>query len=224
VASWCFNPRSRARERQRVRGRRAPRAVVSIHAPVRGSDLHRPANDHGPGVSIHAPVRGSDAWRGSTAFNLPGFNPRSRARERPESLGDSNLLKHVSIHAPVRGSDMARQTATREIIGFNPRSRARERPDNNPVNRDKCLFQSTLPCEGATNRRPRGRRYRRVSIHAPVRGSDWSVFLTSRFRTSFNPRSRARERHFPVCKICNNTGFQSTLPCEGATVVALMSM
>jgi len=146
---------------------------------------------------------------------------------------------------------------------FNPRSRARERhflPSNSTTDGE---FQSTLPCEGATQGPSRRFQQPSVSIHAPVRGSDrlrgWKIYVEASFnprsrarerpRTTrdkaqaagFNPRSRARERpqqrflrvtfhdvsiHAPVrgsdprldLKSARISGFQSTLPCEGATL------
>ena len=60
------------------------RSVISIHAPLAGSDGPGPDEQlHGVGISIHAPLAGSD--------------PRADAE-----TGD---LTAISIHAPLAGSD-----------------------------------------------------------------------------------------------------------------------
>jgi len=56
------------------------------------------------------------------------------------------------------------------------------------------MFQSTLPCEGATAKNANAIIAGIVSIHAPVRGSDSIVTSVRMFVFCFNPRSRARER------------------------------
>jgi len=103
---------------------------------------------------------------------------------------------NVSIHAPVRGSDCEKCERDNRRDSFNPRSRARERLDSYIRQNVRFLFQSTLPCEGATIGCGRISRRSCVSIHAPVRGSDW----------------------FGDPKNSVPCPFQSTLPCEGATV------
>jgi len=57
------------------------------------------------------------------------------------------------------------------------------------------MFQSTLPCEGATPEGPSRQDGFFVSIHAPVRGSDHGRISGEASQRRFNPRSRARERH-----------------------------
>jgi len=139
----------------------------------------------------------------------------------------------------VRGSDRPCTNHSHDTGCFNPRSRARERRLTNGEPVIANLFQSTLPCEGATCGRNWKKVGRKVSIHAPVRGSDItpktrpvptaSFNPRSRARERlgwrkanqddgcFNPRSRARERPIVVKNFSFNIMFQSTLPCEGAT-------
>jgi len=103
----------------------------------------------------------------------------------------------VSIHAPVRGSDMICEKCD---VGSNVSIHA-------PVR------GSDLPLLDGQGVRP-------VSIHAPVRGSDWDTSRLSTALFRFNPRSRARERRRSGAGPSPRKRFQSTLPCEGATVIA----
>ena len=58
----------------------------------------------------------------------------------------------VSIHAPVRGGDILIIPITPLTISFNPRPRARGRLGRRDYNHYCKQFQSTPPCEGATQR------------------------------------------------------------------------
>ncbi len=105
--------------------------VISIHAPLTGSDPNNSIVASCPHISIHAPLTGSD--RSCTfihCFNS-NFNPRSPHRERPHpsnstaasSIFQSTLpsqgatfsgtehhtVRSISIHAPLTGSDYDKQ-------------------------------------------------------------------------------------------------------------------
>ena len=104
--------------------------------------------------------------------------------------------RRVSIHAPVRGGDW--QAWMRVPLScFNPRPRARGRHD---ATEDQILDAV-------------------VSIHAPVRGGDGPGQGRTLGCSGFNPRPRARGRRITDClSWLTLTTFQSTPPCEGATV------
>ena len=148
------------------------------------------------------------------------FNPRSPRGERP---------------AP-------RYKTFKSIKNFNPRSPRGERLSLSSSHTSLWVFQSTLPAGGATvlhwvclvvswnfnPRSPRGERRscrcmcapeRRISIHAPRGGSDYSWM--ARQRTApihFNPRSPRGERPYHQAHPMQHRFlFQSTLPAGGAT-------
>ena len=77
---------------------------------------------------------------------------------------------------------------------FNPRSPCGERHGEPAATSDARLFQSTLPLRGATRKIRCGLHLGRISIHAPLAGSDdYSPLLATRQR-HFNPRSPCGER------------------------------
>jgi hypothetical protein len=57
----------------------------------------------------------------------------------------------------------------------------------------------------------------RVSIHAPLAGSDAAFSADKTFISGFNPRSPRGERLFAAIFCESGTAFQSTLPSPGAT-------
>ena len=59
----------------------------------------------------------------------------------------------------------------------------------------------------------------RISIHAPLTGSDNRSRRFGRCRLYFNPRSPYGERHESTAQIEADLQFQSTLPLRGATLV-----
>ncbi len=101
---------------------------VSIHAPVRGGD-----SSSGPSPDIMSLFQSTPPCEGATPapagpFSLRiCFNPRPRARGRQSG----------PPFCPW-------------IIRFNPRPRARGRPYDPELAVKSHMFQSTPPCEGAT--------------------------------------------------------------------------
>jgi len=148
-------------------------------------------------VSIHAPVRGSDR-EGVPSYRRMAVFQSTLPCEGATKVGETKYDgENVSIHAPVRGSDVRPPDDRCPLRGFNPRSRARERLLATKNDRGFTRFQSTLPCEGATPGGAQLLSIYQVSIHAPVRGSDGPCpRCRRRNRRCFNPRSRARERPF----------------------------
>ena len=86
-------------------------------------------------------------------------------------------------------------TTVNAHIYFNPRSQQRERPNTTANTENSRGFQSTLPAKGATREVWLLWDGKKISIHAPSKGSD---------AISADLRARALQ-------------FQSTLPAKGAT-------
>ena len=80
-----------------------------------------------------------------------------------------------------------------------------------------CVFQSTLPARGATNKWFCRFQNSRISIHAPRTGSDPSMWTQTATSENFNPRSPHGERQVALMLEQIHRLFQSTLPARGAT-------
>ena len=148
--------------------------LISIHAPLTGSDGVTDYVAFCTRISIHAPLTGSDPRQqisvniyikfqstlpsqGATVFpavlmvGLYNFNPRSPHRERPENI--SSIYESLLFQ-----STLPSQGATVRYIGnglgvehFNPRSPHRERQNVMSFYNLDSIFQSTLPSQGATH-------------------------------------------------------------------------
>ena len=82
-------------------------------------------------------------------------------------------------------------------------------------------FQSTLPLRGATCGTGQPQSYRRISIHAPLTGSDLYKLSLFRGLQHFNPRSPYGERPLRIYSRGGTRIFQSTLPLRGATSMSI---
>ena len=211
-----FNPRSPYGERRTVDCSEASGDIISIHAPLTGSDFAAIVDAGGGLISIHAPLTGSDRFFLKCLFSRRHFNPRSPYGERPQNVGSQEFPIWISIHAPLTGSDLVRQLPGRVYLDFNPRSPYGERQNPPPGSKpggdfnprspygerlDKSFggrragqFQSTLPLRGATIYKIIGYTATRISIHAPLTGSDFRFCSLRWLLLYFNPRSPYGER------------------------------
>ena len=171
--SWYFNPRSPCGERLPQTPGAAGTAVISIHAPLAGSDLPRmlptgtlmvfqstlPLRGATNGqwlctqchqISIHAPLAGSDPPHCPPNTHKQNFNPRSPCGERhvDETAGCTCIL--ISIHAPLAGSDLILKCRILKINGFQSTLPLRGATSSTMIACIGYVFQSTLPLRGAT--------------------------------------------------------------------------
>ena len=196
--SHDFNPRSPCGERQFLLVVVAiVQNLISIHAPLAGSDHAVQSSGVGGVISIHAPLAGSD-----TDFLL--------------------YLSHIriSIHAPLAGSDYDYINISTPTGDFNPRSPCGERRyvDGKPLDVDK--FQSTLPLRGATSFSAASASSRvRFQSTLPLRGATRLSSSATGKPSNFNPRSPCGERLKSSPRAIPRMIFQSTLPLRGATML-----
>jgi len=123
-------------------------------------------------VSIHAPVRGSDGFRLLRPIRANRFQSTLPCEGATERRVQFQVIEVVSIHAPVRGSDPTGNGALCGMLCFNPRSRARERPFAVSLLSQPMNVSIHAPVRGSDlDAKLIAPRYG-VSIHAPVRGSD----------------------------------------------------
>ena len=140
------------------------------------------------------PLRGATGKMHPKGATICDFNPRSPYGERPLGYLATTLFIVISIHAPLTGSDYyisgvaarkdisihAPLTGSDIIVfrryhlqnNFNPRSPYGERRTGFPVRLPTSEFQSTLPLRGATAKLCKAWPEIRISIHAPLTGSD----------------------------------------------------
>ena len=107
-----FNPRSPCGERPVSFAAVDGSCIISIHAPLAGSDLI-PLLGHGLIlISIHAPLAGSDISTPNRSRTCLQF--QSTLPLRGATLDDlaAKLDKFISIHAPLAGSDDSASTVS----------------------------------------------------------------------------------------------------------------
>ena len=168
--------------------------IISIHAPLAGSDYDYGRPGAGAHISIHAPLAGSDL----------------------DGVQDLDGCLQISIHAPLAGSDKALKVSGGRRAQFQSTLPSRGAtcihitcltvfsfqstlPSRGATERRFYIvaykvFQSTLPSRGATPRGHRGHLRKHISIHAPLAGSDFASCGQSGRSVYFNPRSPRGER------------------------------
>ena len=192
--------------------------MISIHAPLTGSDQLLQISNISRYISIHAPLTGSDL----------------RANVDP------GQLRPISIHAPLTGSDacllidckiQVRFQSTLPLRGataaeikqnggnryFNPRSPYGERLERFPGQPKPARFQSTLPLRGATNFCEKAKIESVFQSTLPLRGATGVLSFLDISGVNFNPRSPYGERRCFFFDVVITNRFQSTLPLRGAT-------
>ena len=212
-------------------------------------------------ISIHAPLTGSDLQRPKRPAKNRHFNPRSPYGERPGINVDFNgnrlfqstlplrgatqIVRQQGQQAqfqstlPLRGATYFRAAAVPQLrpfqstlplrgatpvlwlirmrdLYFNPRSPYGERLQNHLRRPLAKQFQSTLPLRGATLSRSITTVVIPISIHAPLTGSDWSDFRASPNRPDFNPRSPYGERPCLRKPYCDGFSISIHAPLTGS--------
>ena len=146
------------------------------------------------------------------------FQSTLPARGATFQINEDARHNGISIHAPRKGSDPTRQRGQNDTCHFNPRSPQGERRPcccpNSPSIRE---FQSTLPARGATLTSWITWTWKRISIHAPRKGSDPCCCPNSPSIREFQSTLPARGATKLQACICILYKFQSTLPARGAT-------
>ena len=123
--------------------------VISIRAPLAGSDDDARLVARNLLISIRAPLAGSDKCFGDFASLRIYFNPRSPCGERLFHPEVTNTYRQFQSALPLRGATQALQTGV-PYMGF----------------------QSALPLRGATTLTLLDCETVMISIRAPLAGSD----------------------------------------------------
>ena len=146
--------------------------MISIRAPLAGSDNDEIVIAAHVVISIRAPLAGSDNLTRKSALSTRDFNPRSPCGERPVRIRLPAYFARISIRAPLAGSDLAIVVRSLGTSNFNPRSPCGERLGVERLCRLVLKFQSALPLRGATLPQLERPADRPISIRAPLAGSD----------------------------------------------------
>ena len=167
-----FNPPSPCGEGPGGNGRRRHRAQISIHPPRVGRDCQR-LHVLGQGlISIHPPRVGRDfragRWQGCCWIfqsTLPVWGGTRRTYHLPASC------THFNPPSPCgEGPDTPR--LYNDALYFNPPSPCGEGQIYSASNRERALFQSTLPVWGGTMAQGEPVFAVKISIHPPRVGRD----------------------------------------------------
>ena len=213
---------------------------ISIHAPLAGSDyrLHYITTTR-RNFNPRSPC-GERRFGSSRRFRTKDFNPRSPCGERLLDADEERIDDLISIHAPLAGSDylgrhdhgqwpafqstLPLRGATKQkgedlldISNFNPRSPCGER--RNAIQQRIYLIKISIhaPLAGSDILVHFLFPDSRISIHAPLAGSDGTFEADPTYSMDFNPRSPCGERPNSDEDEGRNGIFQSTLPLRGAT-------
>ena len=189
--------------------------VISIHAPLTGSDNHpAPAKPDAEDFNPRSPY-GERRWRDFTCGQSVDFNPRSPYGERLACR--PSACSHVPFQStlPLRGATSQCPSGFL-LFHFNPRSPYGERQ---PLQFSDCLeelFQSTLPLRGATNFFNADKVDYLFQSTLPLRGATSAQLhggIWSRFQSTLPLRgaTQGASGYDPGSR------FQSTLPLRGAT-------
>ena len=136
--------------------------IISIHAPLAGSDQAHSLCRTARSISIHAPLAGSDERHGRGAADY-----------------------RISIHAPLAGSDRGFMRMVGSFCYFNPRSPRGERPPVERIKFQGFVFQSTLPSRGATKLTAYAALPEVFQSTLPSRGATGSPLIGTRTKKRF---------------------------------------
>ena len=150
---------------------------------------------------------------------MPGlhFNPRSPCGERQILNWNLSKMKIFQSTLPLRGATQCPDCLLRHLWDFNPRSPCGERPW--VISSTTLLFRISIhaPLAGSDCSCFPLRVVTEISIHAPLAGSDHPAHLEIIIGHDFNPRSPCGERRWITEALRPPIKFQSTLPLRGAT-------
>ena len=191
-----FNPRSPCGERPAPCPKVEADPVISIRAPLAGSDIRckkilAMSNDFNPRspcgerldehkytlrdvvISIRAPLAGSDAVLQSPNQGEWNFNPRSPCGERPQwGYTDAAAGAAFQSALPLRGATYFKVGNSAVYYEFQSALPLRGATDLATGIMQAVAFQSALPLRGATNSDGYSSDIILISIRAPLAGSD----------------------------------------------------
>ena len=175
-----FDPRSPCGERQSNHRVSQPPKTFRSTLPLRGATVEAPAVAVLAVISIHAPLAGSDLVMSKQNYMHVYFDPRSPCGERPMCESKGRFSYDFDPRSPCgERRDFVRRLP--DIRYFDPRSPCGERRLPGRVQRIRRHFDPRSPCGERQEPRLPDIPFNPISIHAPLAGSD-RIFLQSNFR------------------------------------------
>ena len=170
-----FNPRSPHRERPLIKSRTPYSDLFQSTLPSQGATFNSAILKAKRTFQSTLPSQGATFPHLVNLFANVDFNPRSPHRERHRSYIYTLEKSNFNPRSPHRErlvpltmagaayqfqSTLPSQGATKHVSDFNA----------------ELQFQSTLPSQGATNVPNGAELIKKISIHAPLTGSDTTTF------------------------------------------------
>ena len=168
TSSYIFQSTHPSRGATRPKGLLSVRAVISIHAPLAGCDIHQNrALLYGSKFQSTHPSRGATSMRRGRPRLGRDFNPRTPRGVRRGGPRERGADARISIHAPLAGCD----------------------DDQGPIDKRAGAISIHAPLAGCDRRRPQVPRRAAISIHAPLAGCDACISSLPLEAFYFNPRT-----------------------------------
>ncbi len=190
---------------------------ISTHAPRKGSDTSIRTWWSNMPISTHAPRKGSDRSGQRRIRTIWDFNPRPPQGERRDTKPHYPHRANFNPRPP-QGERLDASLANLiDFKDFNPRPPQGERHPGRVRRRGSAEFQPTPPARGATRTWYHDFFAKRISTHAPRKGSDQNGVKTLLNSLYFNPRPPQGERRGIAGASSPIPIFQPTPPARGAT-------
>ena len=212
-----FNPRSPHRERHYYVSLRSALFLISIHAPLTGSDYCLCFL-----LVIYSLFQSTLPSQGATAiFSSPVvsflFQSTLPSQGATKIVEDVTFSSDISIHAPLTGGDLGRldryiryadisihAPLTGSDFRFPARFMVFDISIHAPLTGSDIQWQLSGRCCG-------------ISIHAPLTGSDRAAMVSPETTSRFQSTLPSQGATIGKQKLQKALQFQSTLPSQGAT-------
>ena len=167
-----FNPRSPCGERRLMQIYDTIGSEFQSALPLRGATLGLSRAHGASTISIRAPLAGSDMYAVAAPIIVLNFNPRSPCGERHLGTLLRQVRYTISIRAPLAGSDRNASLRSPSRQYFNPRSPCGERRCAGTPGAGRRNFNPRSPCGERRHGAGLPNVRHRISIRAPLAGSD----------------------------------------------------
>ena len=162
-------------------------------------------------ISIHIPRIGTTMRFGRRYCAPANFNPRPvRGATYPRMI--LKISRQFQSTPPIRGTTI-QAIASNSLCQFqSPLPMRGTTAGGVEALLLAGIFQSTLPSRGATVNFTRTQKDKKISIHAPLAGSDCKLHAHAKRQKDFNPRSPRGERLIDAATLVASAYFNPRSP------------